>query len=206
MTDFATLGLTPPASPADIKRAYHKLALKYHPDRNPTGAEDFRRVHEAYVRLCERPALPPPSSFLRNFFDYVMRDTIQLTPTLDDLFSQKVFLYNRNASTFPIPLWHHELIYDQFDITCTPRCPNGVTIDADNDLHVLLLIEPAAVLASGEAVVLLDTTKFHIPASELRLVTSQTIYLKGKGIPRIHEDNVFDTSTLSDIIVTVTFI
>ena len=36
---FQVLGLNPGANPEDIKRAYHKLSLKNHPDKNPENAE-----------------------------------------------------------------------------------------------------------------------------------------------------------------------
>ena len=52
------LGLSEEADDADIKRAYRKLALKYHPDRNPGDkfAEDkFKQVTEAYRILSDAP-------------------------------------------------------------------------------------------------------------------------------------------------------
>lgn len=48
---YSVLGLTRTAKQDEIKKAYRKLALLYHPDKNPgdKAAEDqFKKVSEAY--------------------------------------------------------------------------------------------------------------------------------------------------------------
>lgn len=53
---YATLGVARDAGSDDLKKAYRKLAMQYHPDRNPgdTGAEaKFKEVSEAYGILSD---------------------------------------------------------------------------------------------------------------------------------------------------------
>lgn len=51
---YAVLGLTEEATQDDIKKAYRKLAMKYHPDRNKgdkAAEEKFKEINEAHTVL-----------------------------------------------------------------------------------------------------------------------------------------------------------
>ena len=53
---YAVLGVGRDASEADIKKAYRKLAMTYHPDRNngdKASEEKFKEITEAYEVLCD---------------------------------------------------------------------------------------------------------------------------------------------------------
>lgn len=53
MDPYKILGLERTATRTQIKRAYHKLALKYHPDKNKSCSAQmsFRNIKEAYETL-----------------------------------------------------------------------------------------------------------------------------------------------------------
>lgn len=63
MNSYAELEVEENASPEEVKRAFRKLARRYHPDRNPgdeSAAEKYKRVQAAYDDLMNRESKRNP--------------------------------------------------------------------------------------------------------------------------------------------------
>lgn len=102
MDFYILLGVQRGATPGDIKRAYKRLARRYHPDINPgdrTAAQQFRQIAEAYETLIDPdrrhrydsggPALPGSEAAPFGFegFDFSISVQGASAPTFGDLFA-----------------------------------------------------------------------------------------------------------------------
>lgn len=48
---YKILGVSRSASASEIKKAYKKLAVKYHPDKNPGSEDQFKEINDVYSTL-----------------------------------------------------------------------------------------------------------------------------------------------------------
>ncbi len=73
---YEVLGVAREASEDDLKKAYRKLAVKYHPDKNPgdkAAEEKFKELGEAYEALSDPQKRAAYDQYGHNAFDPRMR-------------------------------------------------------------------------------------------------------------------------------------
>ena len=75
MDYYRTLGLAPDASAQDINKAYPKLAMQYHPDRNRGNSESEERLKE----INEAYQIPYDEGKRRRY-DFFYRQNLRANP------------------------------------------------------------------------------------------------------------------------------
>jgi len=152
--------------------------------------------------------------FMKKMYDILHErisedECIILEPSLDDLFSNNLYKLTVRGSTYIIPLWHNELIYDNSGndiyIKCEPQLPENISIDENNNIHITINDISIYDIWNKEFYPFyIGKTKFEIPVHRLKMCsTPQTVILYKKGISKINTLDIYDIHNKSDIIINV---
>jgi len=134
-------------------------------------------------------------------------ECIVLNPTLKDLYNNNLYKLSVNGETYIIPLWHHELVYDNLGhdlyVNCLPDLPGHITIDENNNIHIDVKYNIHDIWEHEYIQVHCDAVCYPIQVNTLKLTHKQTVIFAKQGLSKINAKNIYDVSNKSDVYVTV---
>lgn len=135
-------------------------------------------------------------------------EVIILNPTLEDLFDNNLYRLTLDKNTYIIPLWHHELQYDNngkdLYVRCNPVLLDDIEIDETNDIHVYKSYKIHEIWGKQDIEIKIGNRIFPIEAYELKFIENQTVFILNSGISRPNVKNIYDISMVSTIYIHVT--
>lgn len=131
-------------------------------------------------------------------------ECIILNPSLDDLYENNLYKLILNGEVYIIPLWHHELIYENVGrdlyVRCFPILPDNITIDETNNIIMNVKLSVKELLNNHSFTVSIGKKTLEVK-NDLKLMKKQTKVLFGLGISMIKTKNVYDITSKSNVIL-----
>jgi len=146
---------------------------------------------------------------------------IILKPLLKDLLDHNIFKLYVEEKLYLVPLWHNELYFDtgneedgkkgsELIVLCQPVLPDELTIDESNNIYVTKEIHideiKNMIFVNKFVSIELGEKCFSIPIANLHMKKEQIYRLKGQGIAKILENDIYNIKNKSDIIVSIKII
>lgn len=130
-------------------------------------------------------------------------ECVILNPTIDDLFENNLYKIHINNFTYIVPLWHHELVYDNSGsdvyVKCNPILEDHIHIDNKNNVHVELKYTVQELWSLEHVDFRIGKSIFSFDPRFLKLRSQQTLVLSRMGIPKINTEQVYDVEKKADI-------
>ena len=142
-------------------------------------------------------------------------DYYKLNPSIDDLFENNVYKLYVNEQLCLVPLWHNELYFEGTEInnmkeiivSCEPELPTNIKIDENNNLHVKInfnsMTIPNLIKNNEQFIFNIGKKEFSIPIDKLYMKVNQYYRIKNEGLSKVNENDIYDISEKSDIIVNI---
>jgi curved DNA-binding protein CbpA len=196
-----------------------KLPNKLFKDLNKEMAFDiynFLSKHKKILYISQE-LLDNLIEIVQKKYEDVM-EYYKLNPSIDDLLENNVYKLYVNKQLFLVPLWHNELYFETAElnnfkeiiVSCEPELSKNITIDENNNLNVKIefnLIDlPNLIINDGNIFFNIGKKEFYVPVNKLYMKKNQYYRIKNEGLSKINENDIYDVSTKSDIIVNIELI
>jgi DnaJ-class molecular chaperone len=168
--------------------------------------KSFAKIYELLKKYSS--ALHISEEFLSRLEEHFSKkiqndECIILNPFLEDLFENNVYKLVANGKKYLIPLWHHELVYDNngsdLYVRCIPILPENTEIDENNNIHVNFTVSIDELWSKGFMEIKLGKLIINIPKEQFKMMDHQVILLANMGISKINSRDIYDISKRGDI-------
>ena len=196
-----------------------KIPNKLFKDLNKEMAFDiynFLSKHKTILHISQE-LLDNLIEIVQKKYEDVM-EYYKLNPSIDDLLENNVYKLYVNEQLFLVPLWHNELYFESSEVnnfkeiivSCEPELLPNIKIDEDNNLVVKIefILSDLSDFIKNDGKICFNIGKkeFYVPVNKLYMKKNQYYRIKNEGLSKINEDDIYDVSTKSDIIVNIDLI
>jgi curved DNA-binding protein CbpA len=191
----------------DIASGCREISLKLFEDMNKEQSlsiYNFIVKYKQLLRISDETLEKVKEILLNKFKDMQI---YVLNPSINDLFQNNVYKLDLDNKLYFVPLWHSELYFDSdIIVKCNPELPENVEIDEDNNLIITERISiTSSLFVDKSRVIKIGDYSFELPLDQLFVRQFQTVVLRGKGISKIVEHDIYEIEDKSDIIVKIIF-
>jgi len=146
------------------------------------------------------------SNELLKSLEIIVREKIKnnniylLNPSLKDIIKNNVYVLQIQDTTYYIPLWHKELVFENLIVKNIPVLPEHILIDEDNNLHYFIQTSIQDVLQNKNLEIVIDDLEFIIESNELVIQSYQMKKYKNIGISKVQK-LLLETNYKADIFI-----
>jgi curved DNA-binding protein CbpA len=142
----------------------------------------------------------------------------KLNPSIDDLFENNLYKLYVNQQLCLVPLWHNELYFEgseendfkEIVVFCEPELPKNIIIDENNDLHIRIEYDIINIInlikLNKDLFFNIGKKIISIPINKLYMKENQFYKIKNAGLSKIKEDNIYDITEKSDVIINLVLV
>lgn len=166
---YRVLNISPSATTEDIKKAFRKLALQYHPDKHGnsfTATEKFTAIQEAYYILSDRKRRAEYN--YRRYLQNPVYANRPIANTPEDIFQLSKKIHKEIALIDPFRMDRDLLYFHLMELL--------------SDDHVTILTNTGNVLINREIVTLVTASFHHVSLHNVEMIAEKLKMLVGNDV------------------------